>query len=562
VVREQRAHIARTFAGLALAVLAAAAVTLEHGFHTPPLPLLSLQIIQIVAIWLALAAAGDLAPHRPSLRRWRSPLARIGEPVLAGAALAEFIGAAGAAELVAAAGLVALAVRLNGELARTIRNPSLLFPASFAALIAASTLLLKLPAATPTDNPIGWIDALFTATSAVCVTGLVVRDTAAEFTLLGQAVILVSIQLGGLGVMIFGSTLALLFGARLSFKEHVTLSTALDEYPAHRITRFVGFIVLTTLVLEAVTAAVFFASWPGDASASIADRAWHAVFHSVSAFCNAGFDVTGDSMVGLRASAAPYIAFMPAIVLGGLGFVVLEDLFRVARSRLAAARPRRRLNTHSRLVLATTAALLALGAAIIFVAQLEVAGVHPAQRFLDACFMSTTARTAGFTSMPMEELSPGSRFMLMLLMAIGGSPGSTAGGMKTAVFGLLVLAILSTVRGRQEVEGFGRSLPDALVKKAATVAVGLAGLIALTTLVLDLTERIPFEPLLFEAVSAATTTGLTLGATDELSPVGRVIITVTMFTGRVGPLALLASLMGLTRASAAYRLPRDSVSLG
>jgi trk system potassium uptake protein TrkH len=366
-------------------------------------------------------------------------------------------------------------------------------------------------------------------------------------------------------MMIFGSTLALLFGARLSFRENLTLSSALNEYPAHRISRFVGFIVLTTLAIEAAGAVVMYALWPAEGLTPSA-RMGMAVFHSVSAFCNAGFDLTGQSLVGMRGTALPYLGAMPLIVLGGLGFLVMDDLWR-RRGRFGgdrAAGPSR-LSIHSRIVLVTTATLLLSGAILIFIAQLKVPGVPTGQRLLDAAFLSVTARTAGFNSVPMEELAPGSRFVLMVLMLIGGSPGSTAGGIKTTVLAMLVLSVWATLRGRDEVEVFGRALPDALAKKAATLGFGMITVVATATLILDLTEQIPFEPLIFEVISAASTTGLSLGVTDDLTPAGRVVLSVTMFLGRVGPLAFLGALIvqrGGADKGGAYRYPRDTISLG
>ncbi len=544
-----------------IALLAAASVAFEHGLREALLPARAAALMQAVLPWVALVAAGDIRWRVMSRGRWRKVFGIAGEALAVLALTSAIAGWTGIPEFVSIAALIAFAIRLNGVLARTIRNPAILFPASFLVLIAVSASLLKLPAATPPDQPISVIDSLFTATSAVCVTGLAVRDTGTEFTLFGQAVVLGSIQLGGLGVMIFGSTLALLFGARMSFKEHVTLSRALDEYPAHRIARFAWFIVLTTFILEAIGATILYLSWPEDQLVN-GSRLWYSVFHSVSAFCNAGFDITSESMIGVRSHPAAYLGIMPMIILGRLGFIVLEDVYRQSRDRVRGWRDRIRLTTHSRIILATTASLLVGGFAIIFIAQASVSGTVSGQTLLDAAFMSTTARTAGFTTVPMEELSSGSRFVLMVLMAIGGSPGSTAGGMKTAVFAILVLAIISTVRGRSEVEVFGRALPDALVKKAATVAAGLFSVVTLSMLVLDLTETIPFEPLFFEVISAATTTGLSLGATGELSDAGRVVITVTMFLGRVGALALLAALVGGMGSEGRYRLPRDTISLG
>ncbi len=554
------------FLAAALAALGAAAVALEHGFQEDPLPTGILRAGQLVFPWLALAAGGAIAWRGLSRARWRGPIGRIGEALVVLALALEFTAGPLAAEVVAVAAAVTMVVRLNGVLSRTLRSPAVLFPASFLLLITVSASLLKLPAATPTGAPIGWVDALFTATSAVCVTGLTVRDTYAGFTPFGQAVIAGSIQLGGLGMMIFGSTLALLFGARLSFKEHMTLSMALDEYPAHRITRFAWFIVGAMLLLELIGAGYLFFTWPASVVPE-GQRLWFSVFHSVSAVCNAGFDLTGSSLIPLREHPAVLVGVAPLIITGGLGFIVLENLYRVGRDRWFRKLPdgdRRpaRLTTHTKLVLATTAILLTTGFATIAIAQ----ALGGSQRGLgavgDAAFMSVTARTAGFTSMPMDELTPGSRFTLMLLMLAGGSPGSTAGGMKTTVIAVLALAVWSTARGRSEVEAFGRALPDALVKKAATVAAGLLGVVALATLVLDMTEEIAFEPLIFEVISAATTTGLSLGATGDLSPAGRVVITITMFMGRVGALALMASIVGGATETGRYRLPRDTVSLG
>ncbi|MEQ8318381.1 MAG: potassium transporter TrkG [Phycisphaerales bacterium] len=563
----------RSAAAVALSMLGAAALAVDAGVPDAPLARSWLVAAQIALPWLAAIAAGDVRllalPGFGPTRRYRRAKGLAIESGVALATLGWAVGLPAIAGGLAVAVCIAYAISLTGVLSRTLRHPNLLLPASFAAIILVCTLLLKLPAATPADEPIGWIDALFTATSATCVTGLAVRDTASGFTLFGQAVIAGAIQLGGLGFMIFGSTLALLFGVRPSYQENLTLSAALDEYPAHRIMRFAWFIVLVTLVIEALGAVLLYFLWPESLSDGPGGRAWQAVFHSVSAFCNAGFDITGNSLIPMRTGAAPFLVIVPLIVTGGIGFLVLEDVTAYIRRRLRPrpGRQKPRLSTHSKIVLATTTCLLLAGFGVLFLAQSRMTGGATASVAADAAFMSVTARTAGFTVMPMEELSPGSRFMLMILMAIGGSPGSTAGGIKTAVFAVLVIAVYATVRGRDDVEAFGRTLPDALVKRAAMVAAGLLGVVTITTLVLDLTEDIAFEPLLFEVVSAASTTGLSLGATDDLSPFGRVVMTFTMFFGRIGALALLGVLVqgvggGIERALTRTQLPRDTVSLG
>ncbi|MFI4881132.1 MAG: TrkH family potassium uptake protein [Phycisphaerales bacterium JB064] len=565
--------IGRALLAWLVSLLGPAALAIDAGFQTPPTVSPWLIVLQLIAPWCSVVITADLAWNRPprlgAAGRWRRPVGMVVEIAVAVAASLWLLGVPQAPGLLAVLVSVFMAVGFSGLLARVMKHPSLLLPLSFVALITFSTLLLKLPAATPEGEPIGWIDALFTSTSAVCVTGLAVRSTAEGFTPFGQAVILGAIQLGGLGFMIFGSTLALLFGVRPSYKESLTLSAALDEYPAHRILRFAWFIVGTTLAIEAAGAVVLYFLWPEPLTHGPGGRVWQAVFHSVSAFCNAGFDITGDSLVPVRYGLAPYLGIAPLIILGGLGFLVLEDATQYIRRRLRPKkdRPPPRLSTHTRVVLATTATLLTLGFVAVFVAQSAAAGGPTPGIIADATFMSVTSRTAGFNALPMDELSPGSRFTTLVLMAIGGSPGSTAGGIKTVAVAVLVLAVIATVRGRQDVEAFGRRLPDALVRKAATVAAGFFGVVVLATLTLDLTERIAFEPLLFEVVSAATTTGLSLGATGELSPVGRLVIVATMFLGRLGALSLLGALIqgaGVAGEHAITRshLPRDTVSLG
>ena len=551
----------RSLIATLLAGLGAVAVAVRYGFDAPPAPELFVLVARFILPWLAIMFAGDVLWSAAPPGRWKSRTGKWGELAIVLAVVAEISGIRGVADALVCLVTLAMAIRLNGQIARKIRNPSILLPGSFLVLIAISASLLKLPAATPVGQPISWVDAVFTATSAVCVTGLVVRDTGSEFTFFGQVIIAISIQLGGLGMMIFGSTLALLFGARLSYKEHLTLSMALDQYPAHRITRFVWFIVLTTFAIEAVGAGILYFTWP-ESELGSGDRLWFAVFHSVSAFCNAGFDITGQSMIGLRSHGAAYIGIAPMILVGGLGFIVLEDLFKLARTSGRESRSVRRFSTHTKIVLFTTLVLLAVGFVLVLAGQSVQNGGLSLAGARDSLFMTITARTAGFTTMPMDELAGGSRFSLMLLMFVGGSPGSTAGGAKTVVFAVLVLAVVATLLGRQEVEVFGRALPDALVKKAATIAFSLAIVISLSALLLSITESMPNEILVFEAVSAATTTGLSLGATEELSGPGRVIVTVTMFLGRVGPLALLAALIGVAGSGASYKLPRDTVSLG
>jgi trk system potassium uptake protein TrkH len=325
------------------------------------------------------------------------------------------------------------------------------------------------------------------------------------------------------------------------------------------------------------------------------------LFHSVSAFCNAGFALQSDSLVQYRYSAFMHLVFVPLIVAGGLGFPVLENVAAVGRHRWRRWRERRsgraavppmghvvnlsagRLSLHSKLVLTTTAALYLYGVAGMAASQLrpfvtrgaqaadqEVAAATEwrgsetiAGTLADASFMSVTARTAGFNTMPMDEVEPAGRFVLITLMLVGASPGGTGGGMKTTTLAIIVLTIGATLRQRERTEAFGREIGNLLVRRAATMAASLVVLATVSTLLLTLSETGPYINLAFEAVSAATTTGLSLGTTtSSLTGFGKVVIIVTMFLGRVGPLALLGALMFGLRSPRPYRLPREAVVMG
>jgi trk system potassium uptake protein TrkH len=496
-------------------------------------------------------------------------------------------------------GVCALALgelwRLNFALSRRLRRPGVLLPLSFATLIAAGTCLLKLPVATPGDQPLSWLDALFTITSAVCVTGLAIRNTAHGFTPFGQIIIATFIQLGGLGIIIFGSMVAMLLGSRLSLWESKSLSEMLNDQPVHRVGAFVRFIVVVTLLCELVGAAASYPFWEGENGGmlTVHQRIGMSLFHSVSAFCNAGFDITGSSLEPYRFSVLTHIIIAGLIVVGGLGFPVQYNLGRVFMHRLRqrlglrrspnlnpASLVSTRLNLHTKLVLATTLGLYLYGLVFIGVGQLvpylhdyahpttsaraqdELTVAAAGRIALDAHFMSITARTAGYNSMPMDQISPAGVFTLMSLMLVGGSPGGTAGGVKTTTLALVILSIVATVRQRPETEAFQRSIADALIRRAATLGAALLAMIGFGTLLLTLTEPFEFTHLLFEAISAATTTGLSLGITADLTPFGKGVVIALMFLGRVGPLALLGALAFAKNLEKPYKYPHEEVVLG
>ena len=484
-------------------------------------------------------------------------------------------------------------VRANISMAQRSWRPGTLMVLTFATVILLGAALLALPVASR-EGAVAYDHAdkaalhvlrcLFTATSATCVTGLVVYDTGSEFTLFGQTVILAMIQLGGLGIMIFGTVFGMLLGRRLSLRESVVLQDAMSHNTLGQLASMVYFVVAATFVMEAIGAVLLYPMF-AEAFADPFRRAFAAVFHSISAFCNAGFSLQSDSLVGFAQPAAGspawqvYGVFMPLIVLGGLGFPVLRDVAAACRlvpGRLLK-RPRQQarvFSLHTRLVLSVSGLLIAGGALLLWLTELPTPPrPAPAERVraarearmdpADALFQSITARTAGFNTVHMDtDHRPAtSHLVLCGLMFVGGSPASTAGGIKTVTFAVLVLAVWSTLRRRNAVEAFGRRVPEALVRRAAALAVLMLTLVSAGTLVLCLTERYPLTDVLFEVVSACGTVGLSTGITPQLTWIGQILIIVAMFVGRLGPLTLLIAVAGTDRR-VPYEYPGEPVIIG
>lgn len=471
--------------------------------------------------------------------------------------------------------------------------PGLVFVGSFVALIAVGTGLLLLPAATPEDQPIGVIDSAFTITSAISQTGLVVRPTGTGFTRFGQTVILIWIQVGALGVIVFGALLAAFLGSTFGIKATKTIAEGTEQGWSGQLSlqKLVTFIVVVTHVVELVGAVVLYFSWPDEFPGmpedfgSAMDRAFHSVFFSVSAFCNAGFVTTEGSLNGLRAHWLSHLVIAPLIVIGGIGFPVLENLAKVAWSRARGIRTEGgrliRVNLNTKIVLATTLAVYVLGLVTITLGEHFQAHITGGMALLDAHFMNIN-RTAGFDTIPPREMGLFSILVMILLMFIGGSPGSVAGGIKVMVFAVLVLTVWSTLRGRDQTTAFGRTLPEQLVRKCAVIAVLVVMGVMITTGVMAAAEagaivdttkplsilatdamdgtRFGLTELLFEATSAFATCGLSLGITSQLGDVSRLALIFAMFVGRVGIFAVLASLLAFTmRRRAKVEYPAEEV---
>lgn len=462
------------------------------------------------------------------------------------------------------------------------RNPTRTLIASFVFLIIAGTGLLMLPRAAGKDkDSVRFVDALFTSTSAACVTGLTVKDTGNDFSLMGQVVILSLIQLGGLGIVIFGAVFALLLGQALSLRESAAMQDLLSESTLSRIGRMIVFVFAATVTIEAVGAVSLLPMWdnaPGRVTS--AHQQWFcSVFHSISAFCNAGFGLFSDNLVGYNRSWGVYVVICPLIVLGGLGFGVLYDIGGVAVDRITRLCKRsinrecrftigapKRMWLQTKIVLAVTACLIVGGmAALVFFERYARQGAAQANfGFLDGLFQSVTARTAGFNSVDIASLTAPSKFILILLMFIGGSPGGTAGGIKTVTLAVVIMAVVATLRKRDEVEILGRSVRLIIVRRAITITVLFTVVLFAATLALSVTERangFSLLAIMFETSSALGTVGLSTGITPALTTAGKLIITIVMLIGRLGPLTLLASVT-FNMKPARYSYPDEAIIVG
>ncbi|MCD6506563.1 hypothetical protein J7M22_08040 [Candidatus Poribacteria bacterium] len=435
---------------------------------------------------------------------------------------------------------------------------------SFLSVILIGTFFLMTPRATYPDNRISIVDALFTATSATCVTGLIVRDTGTGFTPFGQIVILILIQIGGLGLMTMTAFFALILGRGMGIRETVLMSDVLNTRTLNRITHFIVSILILTFIFEASGAALLYLSWYRmGVLGGMGRRIYYAVFHSVSAFCNAGFSLFSDSMMGFRSSIPINLIMTTLIISGGLGFTVLTLMLRSVFLDWPLRR-RIKLTLQAKLVLSVTGLLIALGFIGILAVEWgqEFDGWGLKDKLLAAYFQSVTARTAGFNTVKIAALSNASLFLLICLMFIGASPGGTGGGVKTSTFAIAIGFLIANLRGRRSVEMFGRKIPGEVTSKAFSILIISILLIAVNGFLLLWVER-GHKPLevIFELFSAFGTVGLSMGITPHLSTLGKVIIMVTMLAGRIGPLTLALAL-GERRKGGEFEYPGEEVMVG
>ncbi len=452
---------------------------------------------------------------------------------------------------------------MQHRFARWRVRPALAFVLVFLVLLVFGTGLLLLPKATPEEQPITLLDAFFTSTSAVCVTGLVVRDTGTGFSVFGQTVILVLIQLGGLGIMSLTAALSLLLGRGIGVRESSLLREVLHVPMMAEVGRMVRFIILMTLTIEATGAVLLYRGLAGGSS-SAGDRLFQAVFHSVSAFCNAGFSLFSDSLMSQADQPLVMGTATGLLVMGGLGFGVVIQLWAWLKGRLLDRRNKKlRLDLHTQVVLVVSIFLLVGGG--LFMALLEwnhsLAGQPVSMKLSQAFFQSATCRTAGFNSMDLNLLTPASLFLMIILMFVGGAPGSTAGGVKVTALAIVWANIRSVGAGLSRVRLGRWEIEQVQVQRSMLVlSTGLV-VAAVAIFILLITEGKDLLPTVFEVFSALGTVGLSLGMTGELSVVGKLLVAVLMFMGRLGPLTLAASLVGRF-AEPRIRFPRGRILIG
>lgn len=421
-------------------------------------------------------------------------------------------------------------------------------------MIIVGTLLLMLPFATKGEGGASFFDALFTSTSAVCVTGLVVQDTATYWSLFGQFVIMLLIQTGGLGIVTVAISVTVISGKKIGLMQRSTMQETVSAHNLGGIVRLTKFILKTTVIIELAGAVLLlpffirdFGVWRG---------IWYALFHSVSAFCNAGFDLMGvnspfSSLTSYSGEAIVNIVISLLIIIGGIGFLTWDDIrnhkFRIRKYRM-----------QSKVILSVSAILILLPAIYFFF--FEYSSLPLGKRILTSLFQSVTTRTAGFNTTDLSAFSETGRMMMIVLMLIGGSPGSTAGGMKTTTVAVLIAAMVSVARKKESAHLFKRRISDDVVKYAATLAVLYVILFIGGGMIISRVEGLPLLSAMFETASAIGTVGLTLGITTSLGTVSRIILIILMFFGRVGGLTLIFAATGSGVHRSEY--PQEKIMVG
>jgi len=448
-------------------------------------------------------------------------------------------------------------------------TPSQIIVMGFISIILVGTTLLSLPIATAEKTSPGIIDSLFTATSATCVTGLIVKDTGSFFSPFGKIVILLLIQAGGLGIMTFSTMFAILLGRKLSISHNVTVQSALGRDKIEGLRDLILYIVIFTFSIELLGAGLLYARWINTTTWGPLTTLTRAVFHAVSAFCNAGFSLFSNSLTDFHTDGVIVGIFSVLIIIGGIGFVVFLDIPKLKFWRKDRRLIFSRISLQTKIVLIVTLILISTGAAGIFAFEkdhaLKELSTH--EKVWGCLFTSITSRTAGFNVLETGDLRPATLFMLIMLMFIGASPGSTGGGVKTVTFGIIIAAFFSMLHNEERISVFGRTIPNQIYRRAAVIVFLGITVVVLTTFLLCATEGIAattnysFLRIMFESTSAFGTVGLSTGITPQLTDIGKLIIIFTMFIGRVGPLTI-ALAIAMRKEKASYHYPEERLMVG
>lgn len=438
-------------------------------------------------------------------------------------------------------------------------QPVQILALGFALTIFIGSILLSLPISSRSGEPTPFIDALFTSTSAVCVTGLVTVDTGTHYSVFGQIVIMLLIQTGGLGFMTFATLIALLLGKRISLKERLIMQEAYNTFNIQGVVKLALYVMGITFSIELIGAVALATQFIPEYG--FLKGLYYGVFHSVSAFCNAGFDLIGNFR-----SLTPYVdnvvinlTIMALIVIGGIGFSVITEVLNYRKSK--------RLSLHAKVVLSATAFLIIVGAIGFFVLEYAnpktLATLNFKGKVLASLFASITPRTAGYNTISTNDMTVAGKFLTIVLMFIGASPGSTGGGIKTSTAFLIFMTVVAVVQGKEDTEVYKKRINKSFVYRALAVTMLSFILVVVVTMVLSISQNGDFMEYLYEATSAFATVGLTLGLTPKLTLIGKIIIIFTMYAGRVGPLTVTMAIAHKQQTTVnMVKYPEDKILIG
>ena len=428
----------------------------------------------------------------------------------------------------------------------------------FVILILIGGILLSLPISSASGKSTDFLDALFTSTSAACVTGLITLDTGTYWSQFGQVVIMLLIEVGGLGFMSFATFFALILGKKITLRERLVMQEAMNTFNIQGLVRMVRYVLAFTFSVQFFGALLLSTQFVPQFG--LGKGIYFSIFHSISSFCNAGFDLFGhfNSVTGYWNNIVVLLTLSSLIIIGGIGFTVWFELYNY--------RGIKKLSVHSKVVIVVSVALLIVGTILMFLFEMNnkktIGDMGFGYKVLNSYFASASPRTAGMNSVSTDDMVNASKFLTVILMFIGGSPGSTAGGLKTSTFGVIILSVISVIRGREDAQVFGRRFSKELVYKSLALLIIGMSIVILVTMILTITEPgESFINLLYEATSAFGTVGLTTGVTQRLSSVGKVVIILTMYCGRVGPMTVVLALLK-NKKKQTHKYPEGRILIG